>query len=456
MVLGDNDGNLHYFANTGSATNPQFALTIPQLGGFDVGDAASPFLYDLDGDGDFDLVVGVEAGNRNLIRNTGSSSSASWSFETSNFGGINVKGIYGNGFSTPVVFPFAGRNMMVVGSRDKGLVIADSLEQVVSNPLGLTGSWDTGTQSSTGNDLTPMGSGKRTGRNQILVKASELKAKGLKYGKITSLGFEVSSTNNFPLSNGVTFGMKQANLSSLDGFETGFTEVYNGVGSFAPGWNDITLQNPFTWDGVSDLVIQVCFSRNIPNTTIDVYLHDAGFNANAFGDVTNWNTNAADGCQMPYKNSSTLRPNFRLGFVPSFRENAVGIVRGEYLAPAIGYLTQDSIPELLLGNVSGGVEFFTSEKLAGSLSQPELPLEMAPVFLAWPNPAQQNISVRLMQESNPKALIRMLDVQGRVVYQKEQFEIIQTHALPALPAGIYILEVSSGKDLQREKWIIKR
>jgi hypothetical protein len=456
MILGDNTGYLHYFTNTGTTTTPAFALTVPQLGGWDVGNAASPHLHDLDNDGDLDLLVGEESGTLNLITNQGSAAAPSWTFVTDRFGGVNVKGIFGNGFSIPAVFDFAGRKMLVVGSRDQGIILADSLEQVMASPNNQTASWSQGTQASTGNDITPLGSGKRTGRNQILLKASELKAKGLRYGKITSLSFQVASSNNFPLSNGLTIGMKSVSLTQLTSFQSGFQEVYNGIGSFSPGWNPLNFTTPFIWDGTSDLLIEVCFSRNIPNTTISVFVHDAGFPANAYGDVTNWNTNAANGCLMPYSAASSLRPNLELGFIPAVRETQVLRPLGEYLAPAVGYFTQDSIPELLVGNVSGGVEFFTSKRVLNTVGTPEWTATKPALFRAWPNPAHNLLQFEMASLAHGPIQLTLYDLQGRVLRTKRVAENTGQWSLEGLPTGMYILEAQQGSDLQREKWLIRK
>jgi hypothetical protein len=53
------------------------------------GENAAPTLADLDADGDLDLLVGHGGGTLYLFRNTGTSSSPAWTYETDSYGGIS-------------------------------------------------------------------------------------------------------------------------------------------------------------------------------------------------------------------------------------------------------------------------------------------------------------------------------------------------------------------------------
>ncbi len=96
---------------------------------------------------------------------------------------------------------------------------------------------------------------------QMIYTAAEITAGGLSSaGTISQLGFyiTVSPTNNLP-----NFTIKIKNTSSInasvyDG--AGLTQVYN-IASYAPvsgGYQMLTLSTPYVWDGVSNLLVDVC------------------------------------------------------------------------------------------------------------------------------------------------------------------------------------------------------
>ena len=75
--IGEDDGTLNYFENTGTSTSPSFAAPVANPFGYvDVGSESAPTFGDLDGDGDMDLVVGESDGTINYFENTAVSGDA--------------------------------------------------------------------------------------------------------------------------------------------------------------------------------------------------------------------------------------------------------------------------------------------------------------------------------------------------------------------------------------------
>ena len=74
LVVGDGDGMLHYFENTGTATAPKFEKRTGganPFAGIDIGEGIMPALADMNGDGLLDLIVGTNT-KLSYYRNVGS------------------------------------------------------------------------------------------------------------------------------------------------------------------------------------------------------------------------------------------------------------------------------------------------------------------------------------------------------------------------------------------------
>ncbi|MEO1280093.1 MAG: VCBS repeat-containing protein, partial [Planctomycetota bacterium] len=119
-LVGKRDGTLNYFENTGSTTNPVYE---PQTGagnpfnGIGVGYYSAPTFADIDGDGDLDAVVGESNGTLNYFENTGSATNPVYEQQTgadNPFNGIDV-----GSFSAPTLADIDGDGDLdaVVGER---------------------------------------------------------------------------------------------------------------------------------------------------------------------------------------------------------------------------------------------------------------------------------------------------------------------------------------------------
>ncbi|MFV1981146.1 MAG: FG-GAP repeat domain-containing protein, partial [Rhodothermia bacterium] len=73
LFSGESSGTINFYRNEGSPTQPRFELVTDRLDDIDVGRRSVPVLVDLDGDQDFDLVIGSETGETFVYRNEGTS-----------------------------------------------------------------------------------------------------------------------------------------------------------------------------------------------------------------------------------------------------------------------------------------------------------------------------------------------------------------------------------------------
>ena len=84
LMAGDFNGNFHYFQNVGTVSSPNFAAV--QTNPFSLsqtGSRSTPSFYDIDDDGDLDLLSGSASGNFNYFENIGTTA-------TPNFGTVQT------------------------------------------------------------------------------------------------------------------------------------------------------------------------------------------------------------------------------------------------------------------------------------------------------------------------------------------------------------------------------
>lgn len=111
------------------------------------------------------------------------------------------------------------------------------------------------------------------GRQQYLIRSTELTALGLTNGNINAIGFNVAGTTGNPATlNSYTIKIAQVTNTSMTNTTFlvpagGFTTVYGPI-NFTPTLNGVNLHTfttPFNWTG-SNLLIDICFSSGVVGT----------------------------------------------------------------------------------------------------------------------------------------------------------------------------------------------
>lgn len=104
-------------------------------------------------------------------------------------------------------------------------------------------------------------------RSQMLYTVRELNTAGLSRGTINSIAFAITKSStrsyqNLQIKMGMTTAAKLFDGTNLANVPT--TTVKNAA-AFTPAtgtsWNTLTLDNPFYWDGTSNLVVETCYDN---------------------------------------------------------------------------------------------------------------------------------------------------------------------------------------------------
>lgn len=153
------------------------------------------------------------------------------------------------------------------------------------------------------------------GRQQYLVLASELTTMGASSGNLTSIAFDVTrvgtgtgaALTNYTVNLGSTSATTLATTFNTATLTTVFTAA-----SFTPvlGSNVHTFSTPFAWDGVSNIVVDVCFSNNITGTS--TYQHTNKVHTTTFPSTVYYQTDGATTgvcAQTTVSSSGSTRPN---------------------------------------------------------------------------------------------------------------------------------------------------
>ena len=116
----------------------------------------------------------------------------------------------------------------------------------------ISGTYDT--------SITPFGTYYEDGQNQLLFTAAELTTAGLTAGTINGIGWNIAAASTAIMA-GFNIEMKHTAATTAASFETGFTNVYAGAPIAIAGWNDFVFTTVFVWDGISNVLVKVCFDN---------------------------------------------------------------------------------------------------------------------------------------------------------------------------------------------------
>ena len=165
----------------------------------------------------------------------------------------------------------------------------------------------------------PFGNHYKSVKEQYLFRASELISAGFSGGKITEIAWETTMLNNAAVNfDGYTIKMGCTNLTTISTYQTGLSTVFSPQNIFvALGWNDFQFTTAYEWDGISNLIVEICYN-NIPNGNPYTNNWSTPFQITPFNSALNYKSDFTDAC--PYTGAATVsnkRPVTRFKTCPT-------------------------------------------------------------------------------------------------------------------------------------------
>ena len=142
IILGLENGTLCYLQNTTSGSIPTFSTPITNYQDhvgqtINVGQFATPQLFDLNQDGKLDLIIGKKTGEILYYQNKGTLTSPSFELINSNLGNVDVStSISPDGFAVPHFFRNLDTTYLMVGSLEGAIYFYDSIDENLASGTG--------------------------------------------------------------------------------------------------------------------------------------------------------------------------------------------------------------------------------------------------------------------------------------------------------------------------------
>ncbi len=158
------------------------------------------------------------------------------------------------------------------------------------------------------------------GRFQMLFRASELQAMNINQGILNSMALNIPTVNSDNGYASFSIKMKCTTTNSLvvGAFEGGTTVVYtNALYNPVAGWNVFNFTGPYVYDGVSNLLVEICYDNTEWSSDDNVESTATTFPASA-----SYDQDGIAGCTTPSSEEVyNFRPNVRFDYSESVNPN---------------------------------------------------------------------------------------------------------------------------------------
>ncbi|MCW3127125.1 MAG: hypothetical protein JWO03_2783 [Bacteroidetes bacterium] len=189
-----------------------------------------------------------------------------------------------------------------------GLVDTCPDNTLLNNSVVGTGTLGTTVQS-------PYSGASSRAKTQYLFTAAELNAAGISSGAITDISFFVTAVSSTVGYDSFDISMGCTNLATLSGGFINTLQEVSPPSQVFPntGWSPHPFLHYYNWDGVSNLVIQVCYTRTSTATNnSDNVLYTTTSYAGSVAYARS-NSSFVSGCALNATTYSAQRPNVRFG-----------------------------------------------------------------------------------------------------------------------------------------------
>ncbi len=159
----------------------------------------------------------------------------------------------------------------------------------------------------------PYGNFYNGARHQMLFLASELQAMGISGGQFTALAFDVATVSGLTEYANFEVKMGCTGQTQLTSWETGTVAVAPAaLHNVITGWNEHIFSDGFNWDGISNIIVEVCFDqRGISTWTNN---SQTRYSSTPFNSTLQFNSDVGGVCYGGTHVQSSNRPNIRFTF----------------------------------------------------------------------------------------------------------------------------------------------
>jgi gliding motility-associated-like protein len=257
----------------------------------------------------------------------------------------------------------------------------------------------------------PYGNWYTSVRQQYLYTAAELNAAGITGGKIDQLDFNVTMIAGITTYHNYSISIGCTNLTTFSisptAFESGLTNVF-----FAPtytittGWNPHPFATAFQWDGLSNIIVEVCFNELTPGSSYTSNSSSLNTTTTYVASIITL-SDSQDQCAIPntFFNTAAEHPNIQLHYC-SVVPNPANYT---YLwTPSSGMIT-DSTAQNTTAQPLGTIDYYvTVTDISGGCTDVDtvsvnvLPFTgVNPVIAAVPNHCSTDLPFNLSVSGSP-------------------------------------------------------